>query len=318
MQLFYALRLDGLKLGSEGVPQLPLRLSEWILAAWFVYAGTVAIWLPVDSSVKALICFVNLALFAIMLLIARRDRAEDDPESPIAHIRDWFPVPMILLAYREMGWIALPHTDQQFEDFWITWDHAILIDGNVKAAIEAFGWPIPALLELAYLLVYVAPILCVALFYLFRRRERLDAYYCILLTGTLGAYACYPFFPSDPPRTLYPNAHLPIMTFIRSVNLWIVGGYGIHTSVFPSGHSAAAFASAFAMFRTLPEKRVVNWSVLTLAVLIAIGSFYGRYHYAIDAAAGLGMALLAWGASFIWGWSPSTRSMRSRILSRSS
>jgi membrane-associated phospholipid phosphatase len=297
------------------VTLLPLRLSEWILAAWFFYAIGIASWLPVDPGVKALITIVNLALFAAMVLIARRDRAEGDPESPIAHIRDWFPVPMILLAYREMGWVALPHTDQRFEDFWISIDHIILVDGRFKDAVEFFGWPIPALLELAYLLVYVAPILCVALFYVFRRRERLDAYYSILLAGTLSAYACYPFFPSDPPRTVYPNAHLPIMTFLRSVNLWIVGGYGIHTSVFPSGHSAAAFASAFAMFRTLPERRMVNWGVLTPAVLIAIGSFYGRYHYAIDAAAGFAMALLAWGASFIWGWSPSTRSMRSRISS---
>ena len=42
-------------------------------------------------------------------------------------------------------------------------------------------------------------------------------------------------WPSEPPRLLYPEDNLPqIDTVFRRWNLWLLGGYSIQTSVFPS------------------------------------------------------------------------------------
>jgi len=68
-------------------------------------------------------------------------------------------------------------------------------------------------------------------------------------------------------------------TPFRRFHLWMLGNDGIHTSVFPSTHVAGAFAAAFGAFRTLPERRWVGRSLLVIASLIAIATFYGRYHY---------------------------------------
>jgi membrane-associated phospholipid phosphatase len=92
---------------------------------------------------------------------------------------------------------------------------------------------------------------------------------------------------------VFPLDDLPVMSTLRAFNLKIVGAYGIHMSVFPSGHAAAAFSSAFAMRRLLPDYRWTGRVFLLLAVLIAIATVYGRYHFAIDTAAGLAMALAA-------------------------
>ena len=121
----------------------------------------------------------------------------------------------------------------------------------------------------------------------------------------LSTYALYPFFPSEPPRAVFPAADLPVMSALRQFNLAILGEYGIHMSVFPSGHAAAAFSSAFAMRRLLPEHPWAGRRYLALASLIAVATVYGRYHFAIDSLAGLGMALLA--AAVSRGWQSSLR-----------
>jgi membrane-associated phospholipid phosphatase len=63
--------------------------------------------------------------------------------------------------------------------------------------------------------------------------------------------------------------------------------------VFPSGHAAAAFGSAFAVMLLLPEKPRPGRGLLILAALIAVATVYGRYHYAVDTLAGLLLAVMA-------------------------
>ena len=56
---------------------------------------------------------------------------------------------------------------------------------------------------------------------------------------------------------------------------------------FPSGHSCASFAAAFALFKTLPGKRKI-WKILCiiLAALIAFSRLYVGVHYPSDVLAG--------------------------------
>ena len=114
--------------------------------------------------------------------------------------------------------------------------------------------------------------------------------------GTLLAYAFYPFVPSEPPRTVFPDQDLPgIETVFRRFNLWLLSDGGIHTSVFPSGHVAHSFAAGWGMLRALPEHKWVGHTLMTLAVLILVATIYGRYHYAVDSVAGLVVAMAALG-----------------------
>jgi hypothetical protein len=74
--------------------------------------------------------------------------------------------------------------------------------------------------------------------------------------------------------------------------LWMLGNYGIHTSVFPSAHVAGAFAVAFGMRQALPERKWVTRFLYVMALLIAAATVYGRYHYLADAAAGFVVAVI--------------------------
>jgi len=78
----------------------------------------------------------------------------------------------------------------------------------------------------------------------------------IFAVGVLLCYGQFPFWPSEPPRVVFSGKDLPTyVTVFRRFNLWMLGNYGIHTSVFPSAHVAGAFAAAFGAWRTLPERR---------------------------------------------------------------
>lgn len=266
------------------------RKSEWICLAYFAYTAAVAALRPVGARARWEVWAADAAVLGALAFLASPRMARIPA---LAVLRDWLPIALILLAYRQMGWMALPHENRNFEQHWIGLDRLLLEHWGLKRAIESLGPLLPNVLELSYLLVYVMPVAATSVFYAARARERLERAYRVVLSATLTTYALYPFFPSEPPRIVFPADDLPVMSALRAFNLKILGAYGIHMSVFPSGHAAAAFSCAFAVRRLLPEHRLAGRVFLWLAILIAVATVYGRYHFAIDTLAGLGMALAA-------------------------
>lgn len=64
-----------------------------------------------------------------------------------------------------------------------------------------------------------------------------------------------------------------------------------HDFSFPSGHTCASFAAAYAMYRALPERRGVP--LLILAALIAFSRLYVGVHYPSDVIAGALVGIFA-------------------------
>jgi hypothetical protein len=271
--------------------RLSMRASEWVLIGYFAYTTLLALVLPLRPPIPTITIVMNglvFAGFALLVFAYELRRSEF-----FSIVRDWFPFPLMLLAYREMGWFARPHYTFELERRWIVWDRLLLRSG-LSRLIEAAGPVLPALLEICYSLVYTLGPFSVAMLYLYRRRERVDRFSFVFFLGVLLSYAQFPFWPSEPPRTVFPGEDFPgYASVFRAVNWWMLGGYGIHTSVFPSAHVSGAFSAAFATIRTLPEHKWVGRFLLGMAVMIATATVYGRYHYAADAVAGVGVALAA-------------------------
>jgi membrane-associated phospholipid phosphatase len=45
------------------------------------------------------------------------------------------------------------------------------------------------------------------------------------------------------------------------------------------------------MLQALPERKAIGYGILVYAALVAIATIYGRYHYAVDAVAGIAIAI---------------------------
>jgi membrane-associated phospholipid phosphatase len=270
-----------------------LRRSEWQLILYFSYTSFLALFLEAPASVPAVTLLVNAAVICGFVYLAWADSFRRG--LLLGTIRDWFPLLLTLLAYREMGWFAPKQHTHYYENVWIVVDRWFLYALGVKGAIESLGPVLPAILELSYSLVYVLAPFSMAMLYVYRRRERSEIFLSTFVLGVLVAYAQFPLWPSEPPRTVFEGQDLPAyLTVFRRFNLGLLGSYGIHLSVFPSAHVSGAFASALGMKLALPEKPWIWRLLLAMAVLIATATVYGRYHYFLDALAGASMAALLW------------------------
>ena len=267
-----------------------VRPPEWILFAFLLYAPALTFFLPAPDGLRTRLASLNLVIILVYVALISLDVAK--PRLVLTVIRDWLPLAMILLAYREMGWFALPHKFTLLESHWVVWDRLVL-DHGARALLESLGPVIPSALEIAYALVYALPPIALGIIYLYGRLKMAEQFLTVILLGVLLCYALFPFFPSEPPRVVYAGLDLPSYdTVFRRFNLWMLGNYGIHTSVFPSAHVAGALSSAFGLRLAMPDAKRVYRSFFAIAVLIAISTVYGRYHYLTDAACGALIAFL--------------------------
>ncbi|MBV8865206.1 MAG: phosphatase PAP2 family protein [Acidobacteriaceae bacterium] len=235
-----------------------------------------------------------MLLLVILLLCSLALAERSRYAQSISLIRDWIPMALTLVAFREMELFVPLVYNSGFERVWIRWDEIVLGNWGLKSLIESFGPLLTSYLELCYLLVYGVGSFCVLLLWVKAKRQSVDRFYVILLTGTLLAYGLFPFFPSRPPRIAFPGVGLPATHDVfRRLNLFLLKRATIHSSVFPSAHVSSAFSAAWAMFLLLPQQKRVGWGLLVFAFSVSVATIYGRYHYAADAVAGFAISLIA-------------------------
>jgi membrane-associated phospholipid phosphatase len=274
-----------------------LRPYEWLIVAYFTYVAAIAPFFIPQGETRWLGAAVAGVVTAILFGLTRY----------FSILRDWAPIGFTLAAYREMNWFTPAVRDHHLERSWIVWDRWLLDTAHLRAAIESLGALLPSFLEISYVLVYAIAPISLTILYLNSprdlRRQRVKIFWLAYLAGTLGAYALFPYFPSDPPRTVFAGADLPtIVTLFRRFNLAILGEYGIHSSVFPSAHVSSAFACAWGLLIAMPDRRRYGWTIAAYSTVVAIATIYGRYHFAADAVAGLSISLLAF--LVVWQTSP--------------
>ncbi len=270
---------------------LTLRTSEWVLISFFGYVAALTPWFrdrPVLRYQPLLVCALVCALLAALSAAERTHFAKI-----VEVLRDWLPLVLTLGAFREMELFLPVHFAHTFETIWIRWDDLLLREWHVRRIVESWGSSIPFWLELCYLLVYGTGFFCVALLYVEHRRAKIDRFLTVYLIGTLLVYALFPYFPSEPPRIVFPNVDQPhVTTGARQLNLWILKVGTIHVGVFPSAHVSSAFSAAWGMFAVMPRRKLFGYALLFYALNVSLVTVYGRYHYAADVLAGFGVSLI--------------------------
>jgi membrane-associated phospholipid phosphatase len=263
-----------------------LRPYEYLLITHFTYVAAIAPFLIPDPNRRWLPTVIAAAVITTILILRRAN-----------HVRDWIPLALTFTAFREMNLFTPAIRDHHLENSWIGYDRWLLDTAHLRAAIESLGPLIPSYLEICYVLVYAIALISALTLVLNHRRDQLNTFWFAFIAGTLASYALFPYFPSDPPRTVFAGSDLPhIVTIFRRFNLAILGEYGIHSSVFPSAHVSAAFACAWGLLITMPDRKRYATLAAIFASSVAIATIYGRYHFAVDALAGFAISFLAFSA----------------------
>jgi membrane-associated phospholipid phosphatase len=285
--------------------QLRLRRPEWILTGFYAYVVLLSPFFRDRPAMGLQPVLALLAVLACFWILLRLSGGAWHKGMEIT--RDWLPLVLSLCAFREMELFVTRNYNVANETAWIRLDRLLLIDWKLTAAIESLGKVLPFYFEFCYLLVYGIAAFC--LIVLMTDQERtanidhpsIDLFWTLYLLGTLGAYALFPFFPSEPPRYAFPAVAAPtVITWVRDLNLWILGKATIHSGVFPSAHVSAAFSSAWAMFFVRAQRPILCRTLVVYAISVSVATVYGRYHYAADVLAGFAVSLAAAGAVY-WG-----------------
>jgi len=110
--------------------------------------------------------------------------------------------------------------------------------------------------------------------------------------NTLALLVCYVIFAAFP--VAGPHYTFPLVTGRVVENLparyvyFMLGAASIGTA-FPSSHVVAAWCSVYAAWR---DARRLALVLAPVAFLLAVGTVYGQFHYAVDAVAGAILSLL--------------------------
>lgn len=268
-----------------------LRSSEWVLVGFFAYLAVIAPFFRDRPRLGYQPVVVLLAVAVVLITLAE---AETRLSTPISMVRDWLPMGLTLVAFREMELFIPARYNASLEYAWEQWDELVLNHWGLRSIVDSLGPVIPAYLELCYVLVYAVGTFCIVVLWVETRRRQVDHFYVVLLVGTLLAYALFPYFPSRPPRIVFPALDAPAAhSVFRRFNIFLLNRATIHSGVFPSAHVSSAFSAAWAMFLTLPHRKIFGVGLLIYAFSVSVATVYGRYHYAADALAGFGISTVA-------------------------
>jgi membrane-associated phospholipid phosphatase len=175
------------------------------------------------------------------------------------------------------------------------WEQALFGGQPSFEWIRAQAWPwLSWPLHLAYLSYYF--ILAAAPLGLLLSGRAQDAREAALLimAAFYVCYATFAFFPVAGPRYMLPLAHnAATAAWPARATQQLLDSAGAWGTAFPSSHVAAALVAGLAAVRGW---RTLGAVLLAAAVLLALGTVYGQFHYAVDALAGALVAGAVWAA----------------------
>jgi membrane-associated phospholipid phosphatase len=232
------------------------------------------------------------ALLVVLVLLAAQARTQAC--SNHCFLAEWYPLVVLTAVYASVDLVNGPRAAaglshdaviQRLE--FATFGRQLAHDWSRSQTQTAFSWP----LSLSYLgffpLVIAAPAVLWWRGHIVRARQTIFGISLAFFT----CYLVFLLFPVAGPTYLWgwptDGAHTALPS--RLVRDLIDGGdsWG---SAFPSSHVAASMAAALLAFRNW---RPLGWVLLPFAVGILIGVVYFQVHYAVDAVAGLIIAVFA-------------------------
>ncbi|MFQ5746127.1 MAG: phosphatase PAP2 family protein [Gemmatimonadota bacterium] len=241
------------------------------------------------SSRGALIAALHAGGTAAILAVARRDVPG---HRWLAFLRLAYPVAATPLLYSELAWLNQLLVTGYFDGVVQSWEQALF---GVQLSVDASRWLphlwISEILHAGYASYYVLVPGAALGVYLLAGRRALHEWTFTVGLAFFVCYLIFSVFPVAGPRYAFPPIEGPPARgfFFALVHRILEGGSSKGTA-FPSSHVAAAVTAWLAAGR---HRRVLLVGFALPAVTLVLGTVYGRFHYGIDALAGIGIAGLS-------------------------
>ena len=265
-------------------------VDYWTLGYALVTAAVVA-WRTPREQIAALLA-IHALLVVLVLMMPRARRAG----SAGRFLGDWYPLLIVTALYTEVGLVNLAD-GRAYDRIVLGWEQALFGSQPARDWIRSspstwLSWS----LYLGYLAYY--PIIAAGPLALWATRQR-EAMQRAMTTIMATFYVCYTIFlvfPVVGPRHIFPAAdNVATRTTIAQFTAQFIEHVAAWGAAFPSSHVAVSVAATLA---ALLEWRVLGASLVVPTTLLALGSVYGQFHYAVDVLAGLAVGLAV--AAGVW------------------
>ncbi len=261
--------------------------SDVVLAAYLLVTAVLA--LAGGSRAGLILGLAHGAAAAAVVLIARRPLPR---AALLRFLRVAYPLLLMPVLYAELRVLDQLLFHGFFDPTVQGWEQAVFGTQLSVAAARAlpYAW-LSVILHLGYVSYYlIVPTAAVAA-YLAGGMEALER---ATTTIALGFFICYLFFlvfPVAGPRYLFPPlSGPPARSEVYAVVHAVLDRGSSKGTAFPSSHVAAAVSSLLAASR---ESRRAFAILLLPVTALVLGTVYGRFHYGVDAMAGLLVAAAA-------------------------
>jgi membrane-associated phospholipid phosphatase len=221
------------------------------------------------------------------LLILNRARP---PAGILCVIRDWHPLVLFPLLYKEVELLAAVIGDWRLTAAIPAWESALFAgQPNLYLSERLAFVPLSEYLHLCYL-SYVIVIPSVAVYwYVSGRRAGFGELLLMLSTALLGSYLFFILLPVDSPYYLSPRLGPPLSGhFFFDLVHQVSARGGARGGAFPSAHVSGAVVVSLVAWR---HHRRLAYLLVPFTGSLMIATVYGRFHYVLDALAGAALAI---------------------------
>jgi membrane-associated phospholipid phosphatase len=262
-----------------------VRSAEAVAAGYFLYLVLIAPFFGAGRTARGAAAGAGLLLAGSAIFLDRL------PSTFAAIVlRDWAPLLYLLLGY----WlpVLLRQTpDARLEQRLLAFDTRLFAALGYERLATRTPRALLEYLELAYLLCYPLIPFALAILYFSGFAAASDRFWTTVLLAALPCYGLLPWLPMRPPRAVIDDPFASPRTLaVRSLNLFVLQRASVQANTFPSGHAAASVAASLVVLSLMPA---AGTALLFVALSITVASVVGRYHYALDAILGVGLAVLA-------------------------
>lgn len=235
---------------------------------------------------RAWLVAVHLALSGSLLVL---DRAR--PRAGILRvIRDWHPLVLFPLAYKEVELLAPALGDWRLTAAIPAWESALFAGQPSLYLSERLAFvPLSEYLHFCYL-SYVIVIPAVAAYWYVSRRDAAFGELLLLLsTVLLGSYLFFILLPVDSPYYRSPRLGPPLSGhFFFDLVHQVSARGGARGGAFPSAHVSGAVVVSLVAWR---HQRRLAYLLVPITASVMIATVYGRFHYVLDTIAGAAVAI---------------------------
>ncbi|MFC1572314.1 phosphatase PAP2 family protein [Candidatus Eisenbacteria bacterium] len=232
------------------------------------------------------ICHLVLSTLIVATVMA----SQRFPNKILRFVRDVYPFALFGFLFDEMENFTHLIFPEWLNHLLIDADHFIFGAHPTVWLERLISPPLTEFLEVIYMSYYLLLPVTGVLLYLFANRKAFEGTLTIV---SLAFYACflgYILLPAEGPWTTL--AHLQTVDMDASLARQAVAAIqqrgGIVGGCFPSAHVGVVFALLASLFLFY---RKLFYPFTVYSILLAFATVYGRYHYAIDALAGMVVGL---------------------------